>query len=316
MTGDLVDPRKEFGKAVTEAAAENPDVVVFSADSGKSSGFADFIRLYPERYFECGIMEQGVVGMAAGMATAGKIPIFCAIAPFVSERPYEMIRNDVGYMRQNVKLVGRNCGMTYSDLGSTHQGLDDFGLMRLIPEMVILAPQDAGEIREAVKAMIAYKGPVYMRIGNPKIPQLFDDRPFEIGKGTVLQEGEDVTIISTGSSTKSVLEALPLLKESGVSAQVIGMPTILPLDEKLVCSAAKSTGRVVTVEEHYVDGGLGSVVAETLCGMEHVTVKRIGMPMGYAKTSGSYEELLTYYHLDAVGIAESVCKYLAEVNED
>lgn len=132
MIGELFDPRKEFGKTVTEVAAENNNVVVFSADSGKSSGFADFIQKYPERYFECGIMEQGVVGMAAGMATTGKIPVFCAIAPFVSARPYEMIRNDIGYMRQNVKLVGRNCGMTYSDLGSTHQSLDDFGLMRLI----------------------------------------------------------------------------------------------------------------------------------------------------------------------------------------
>lgn len=313
MIGDLADPRREFGKAVTEAAAENDNIVVFSADSGKSSGFADFIEKYPERYFECGIMEQGVVGMAAGMATAGKIPVFCAIAPFVSGRPYEMIRNDIGYMRQNVKLVGRNCGMTYSDLGSTHQGLDDFGLMRLIPGMVILSPQDPGEIREAVKAMISYEGPVYMRFGNPKIPQLFDERPFEIGKGYVLQEGEDVSIISTGSATKYVLEALPLLKETGIRAHVIGMPTIHPLDETLVRSAAMKTGKVVTVEEHYVDGGLGTAVAETLCELKNITVKRIGMPMGYAKTSGSYEELLAYYHLDASGIAKSVCEYLEQI---
>lgn len=178
MIGELFDPRKEFGKAVTEAAASNPDVVVFSADSGKSSGFGEFMKKYPERYFECGIMEQGVVGAAAGMATTGKIPVFCAIAPFVTCRPYEMIRNDIGYMRQNVKLVGRNCGITYSDLGSTHQSLDDFGLMRLIPGITILAPSDPGEIQEAVKAMLAYKGPVYMRIGNPKIPQIFEQEPF------------------------------------------------------------------------------------------------------------------------------------------
>ena len=312
MTGDLVNPRKEFGKAVTKAAAENQGIVVLSADSGKSSGFADFISKYPERYFECGIMEQGIVGIASGMATAGKIPVFCAIAPFVTGRPYEMIRNDIGYMRQNVKLVGRNCGMTYSDLGSTHQGLDDFGLMRLIPGMTILAPQDPGEIREGVKAMLQHKGPVYMRIGNPGIPQLFRDRPFEIGKGDVIQEGEDVTIISTGSATKSVLEALPLLRKKGISAQVIGMPTICPLDETLVCQAARKTGKIMTVEEHYVNGGLGTAVAEALSGFKNVTVKRMGIPMEYAKTSGSYEELLTYYHLDFEGIAERVCKYMEE----
>lgn len=310
MIGELFDPRKEFGKAVTEVAAENENVVVFSADSGKSSGFGDFIQRYPDRYFECGIMEQGVVGMAAGMATTGKIPIFCAIAPFVSARPYEMIRNDIGYMKQNVKLVGRNCGMTYSDLGSTHQSLDDFGLMRLIPGITILAPQDPVEIHEAVKAMIEHKGPVYMRIGNPKIPQIFERRPFEIGKGTILQEGNDVTVISTGSTTKSVLEALPLLEKKGISVQVIGMPTVFPLDKKLVRDSAQKTRKVVTVEEHYVNGGLGSIVADELCEMADVTVKRIGMPMGYAKTSGDYEELLAYYKLDAAGIAESICKYL------
>lgn len=305
MIGELFDPRKEFGKAVTEIAAENKDVVVFSADSGKSSGFGDFIKKYPNRYFECGIMEQGVVGMAAGIAATGKIPVFCAIAPFVTGRPYEMIRNDVGYMRQNVKLVGRNCGMTYSDLGSTHQSLDDFGLMRLIPGMTILAPQDPIEIQEASKAMIAHNGPVYMRIGNPKIPQLFERKPFIIGKGEILKEGTDVTIITTGSSTRSALEALPVLEEKGISAELIGMPTVLPLDRELVRASAAKTGKVITVEEHYIQGGLGSLVAEELSDMEHTVLKRLAMPMDYAKTCGNYEKLLQYYHLDSQGIVET-----------
>lgn len=305
MIGELFDPRKEFGKAVTEIAAENKDVVVFSADSGKSSGFGDFIKKYPNRYFECGIMEQGVVGMAAGIAATGKIPVFCAIAPFVTGRPYEMIRNDVGYMRQNVKLVGRNCGMTYSDLGSTHQSLDDFGLMRLIPGMAILAPQDPIEIQEASKAMIAHNGPVYMRIGNPKIPQLFERKPFIIGKGEILKEGTDVTIITTGSSTRSALEALPVLEEKGISAELIGMPTVLPLDRELVRASAAKTGKVITVEEHYIQGGLGSLVAEELSDMEHTVLKRLAMPMDYAKTCGNYEKLLQYYHLDSQGIVET-----------
>ncbi len=310
MIGELFDPRKEFGMAVTEAAASNPDVVVFSADSGKSSGFGEFMKKYPERYFECGIMEQGVVGAAAGMATTGKIPVFCAIAPFVTCRPYEMIRNDIGYMRQNVKLVGRNCGITYSDLGSTHQSLDDFGLMRLIPGITILAPSDPGEIQEAVKAMLAYKGPVYMRIGNPKIPQIFEQEPFVIGKGKLLREGMDVTIVTTGSTTGSALKAVLELEALGVSAELIGMPTVVPLDRELVRRSAAKTGRVITVEEHYVCGGLGSLVTEELSDLANVMVKRMGLPLDYAKTSGDYEELLAYYQLDHNGIVNGVKEFL------
>ena len=309
MIGDMIDPRKAFGKAVTELAAYNEKIVVFSADSGKSSGFADFIAKYPERYFECGIMEQGVVGMAAGMATAGYIPVFCAIAPFVTGRPYEMVRNDTGYMRQNVKIVGRNCGMTYSDLGATHQSLDDFGLMRLIPGMTILAPQDPAEIEEAVKAMVEHVGPVYMRIGNPKIPQLFERRPFEIGRGTVLRDGTDLTIISTGSATRDVIDAVPLLENAGINAAVIGLPTVMPLDAELIRSYAAKTGKIVTVEEHYVNGGMGSIVTEELSDMAGVTVKRLGMPNGYAVTCADYRALLAYYKLDAAGIAESVKEF-------
>lgn len=310
MIGEWMDPRKEFGKAVTELAAENEDIVVFSADSGKSSGFGDFIKKYPERYYECGIMEQGVVGMASGMATAGKIPIFCAIAPFVTCRPYEMVRNDMGYMRQNVKIVGRNCGFTYSDLGATHQSLDDFGLMGLIPGMVVLAPQDPTEIRQAVKAMIAHDGPVYMRIGNPKIPVLFEEKPFEIGKGNLLKEGTDLTVVTTGSVTGAAMEAGKLLEAEGIFAELIGMPTVCPLDEELIRTSALKTGIVLTVEEHYVEGGFGTMVTDLLSGLSGVRVKRHGVPKEYAAT-GSYEELLDYYKLDARGIAEVVRGLLA-----
>jgi transketolase len=311
MIGDFVDPRKVFGAAVTKIAAENENIVVFSADSGKSSGFADFVERYPERYFECGIMEQGVTGMAAGMATTGKIPVFCAIAPFVTARPYEMVRNDVGYMRQNVKIVGRNCGITYSDLGSTHQSLDDFGLMGLIPGMVVLAPQDPMEIDEAVKAMITYQGPVYMRIGNPKIPELFERKPFVIGKGQLLREGSEVTLISTGSTTLDAIQAAEILANQGISVQLLGMPTVKPLDVELVRTAAEKTGKIVTVEEHYVNNGLGTLVTEAVSDMKNVVVKRLGMPQEYAKTSGDYRELVAYYHLDGKGIAESVGEFLS-----
>lgn len=306
MIGELFDPRKEFGRAVTEEAYSNKDIVVFSADSGKSSGFGEFMKMFPERYFECGIMEQGVVGMAAGMSTAGKIPVFCAIAPFVTARPYEMVRNDIGYMRQNVKIVGRNCGITYSDLGATHQSLDDIAIMRMIPGMTILAPQDPAEIRQAVKAMIAHKGPVYMRIGNPKIPQLFEEKPFVIGKGELLIDGDDVTIVSTGATTGEAVNAVHTLAEKGIHAQLLAMPTVWPVDRELLLRSAEKTRRVVTVEEHYAEGGLGTIVCEQLSEIPDVTVHRIGIPKEYAMTSSDYRELLAYYHLDGAGIAETV----------
>ncbi len=305
MLGVMKDPRKEFGKAVTELAEENKDIVVFSADSGKSSGFGEFAERYPQRYFECGIMEQGVVGMAAGMALTGKIPVFCAIAPFVTARPFEMFRNDLGYMRQNVKIVGRNCGITYSDLGATHHSLDDFALVRMIPGVMILAPQDPGEIRGAVKAMIEYEGPVYMRIGNPKIPMLFEEKEFVPGKGNVLKEGTDVTVITTGSCTENVLKAVQILENRHISVQVVGMPTVVPADRELILESAAKTGKIVTVEEHYVNGGLGSIVSEICSEQMPVPIKRLGIPHWYA-TSGPYEQILEYYKLDPKGIAGSI----------
>lgn len=303
--GETYDPRKEFGKAVTEIAMENDAVVLLSADSGKSSGFGTFMEACPQRYFECGIMEQYAIGMASGMATAGNIPVFCAIAPFVTCRPYEMFRNDLGYMRQNVKVVGRNSGITYSDLGATHQSLEDFAIIRMIPGVVVLAPQDPAEIRAAVKAMIDYEGPVYMRIGNPKIPVLFEEKPFTIGKGQQLNAGADITLISTGSMTGPALEAVKQLEAQGISVDHLGMPTVCPLDTELVRALAAKTHKVYTVEEHYVDGGLGNLVTECLSDMADTTVQRLGIPKGYA-TSGEYQEILSYYGLDAEGITRRI----------
>lgn len=309
MIGEYLDPRKEFGKAVTELAKENDKIVVLSADSGKSSGFGDFMKMYPDRYFECGIMEQGVIGVASGLATTGKIPVFCAIAPFVTARPFEMFRNDIGYMKQNVKVVGRNCGISYSDLGATHHSLEDFAIIRMIPGVVVLAPQDPVEIREAVKAMIRHEGPVYMRIGNSKIPTLFEEAPFEIGKGRIIRDGDDVTIISTGSTTKAAIEAADNLAGRGISVRLIGMPTVFPIDEELVIESAKKTKGIITVEEHYRDGGLGTIVLETLSARYPTRVERLGIPKTYA-SSGPYDELLAYYGLDAKGIEESTINFL------
>lgn len=309
MNGELSDPRKEFGRAVTELAQRNPGIVVISADSGKSSGFGEFMKRYPDRYFEVGIMEQAAVGISAGLATTGKIPIFCAIAPFVSVRPFEMLRNDLGYMHQNVKIVGRNCGFTYSDLGATHHSLEDFAIIRMIPGMVVLAPQDASEIRSAVRAMVEYDGPVYMRIGNPEIPALFEDKPFVIGQGTVLREGKDLTMISTGSVTQAVLEVAKSLEERGIQVQVIGLPTVCPIDRELILKAAGKTGRIMTVEEHYADGGMGTMVSEICASECPIPVKRLGVPKVYA-TTGSYKELLEFYGLDKAGIEKEALRFL------
>ncbi|MDO4567269.1 MAG: transketolase C-terminal domain-containing protein [Oscillospiraceae bacterium] len=303
--GEMLDPRKTFGAAVTEIALKNKDIVVLSADSGKSSGFGDFMKAAPERYYELGIMEQGATGIAAGLATAGKIPVFCAIAPFVSARNYEMFRNDIGYMRQNVKIVGRNSGISYSDLGSTHHSLDDFAIIGMIPGVSIIAPQDPGEIRSAAAAMLEHEGPVYMRIGNNKIPCLFEEEPFIIGKGRLINEGEDITLISTGSLTGAAMGALELLRAKGIAAELLGLPTVCPLDRELILASVRKTGRVVTIEEHYIHGGLGAAVCELLCEEHPVPVLRLGVPHDYA-TSGPYDEVLSYYGLDAAGIAASV----------
>lgn len=312
MATEMRDPRKTFGKAVTDLAALNHEIVVLSADSGKSSGFGEFIEKFPERYFECGIMEQSVVGAASGLATTGKTPIFCAIAPFVTVRPYEMVRNDLGYMRQNVKIVGRNSGISYSDLGATHHSLEDFAIMSMIPGMVVLAPQDPGEIESAVKAMVEHQGPVYMRIGNAEIPCLFEPKEFVIGKGSLIREGKDVTIISTGSITGEVIKAAETLQNLGISAEVIGMPTISPLDQDIILESAIKTGRVITVEEHYVKGGLGSAVLEIIVGNQvNCAIKRLGIPHDYA-ANGDYDDLLEYYRLNARGIAEEIDNFIQE----
>lgn len=312
MIGEKKDPRKEFGAAVAALAENDERIVVLSADSGGSSGFKDFAKAHPDRYYEFGIMEQGVTGIASGLATTGKIPVFCAIAPFVTCRNFEMFRNDLGYMKQNVKICGRNGGFTYSDLGATHHSLEDYAIIRMIPGAVVLAPQSPMDIRGAVKAMMEYEGPVYMRIGNPAIPEIYEEeQEFVIGKGTILREGTDLAIISTGSATADTLEAADKLAEKGISVRVIGMPTVCPVDEELITETAKKFGRIMTVEEHYYHGGLGTMVAEVCAEKCPVPVKMHGVPKTYA-TSGPYDELKAYYKLDAAGIAEVAAEFIGK----
>ncbi len=307
---EMKDPRKTYGEAVIEAAEKNPDVVVLSADSSSGSGLGAFPSRFPERHFEFGIMEQGVIGYASGLATTGKIPVFAAIAPFVTARPFEMFRNDLGYMDQNVKVVGRCAGLTYDQLGSTHHSIDDVAIIRTIPGVTIINPGDPVTIKKAVHAMIEHIGPCYLKIGSPKMPVLYpEDIEFRLGKGIVMHEGRDVTLIGTGTVLSKAVGAAKLLEEAGISVRLIDIHTIKPLDRDLILTAARETGRIVTVEEHFVAGGLGSAVAE-LCSQEHpVKMKMIGLPDQYA-SNGPYEELLGKYGLQSDQICETIIKFL------
>ena len=266
-----------------------------------------FKKSFPERHIEFGIMEQGIIGYASGLASVGWIPFFAAIAPFVTARPFEMFRNDLGYMNQNVKVVGRNAGLTYSDLGATHQSLDDVAILRTIPGVTIICPGDPVEIQRAVEAAVKHQGPMYIRIGAQPIPILHsEDVAFELGKGIQLTGGQDVTIISTGTALWRAYDAVEILKNKGISARLISMHTIKPIDKDIVCKVARETPAIVTVEEHYLIGGLGSAVAEVLTGEElNVPLKMIGVDDQYA-SNGPYDELLGLYGLLAPQIAGSV----------
>jgi transketolase len=307
---DLRDPRKTFGDALVEAAEKNQKIVALSADSSGGSGLTPFRERFPERHLEFGIMEQGIIGFSAGLATTGKIPFVVAIAPFVTARPFEMFRNDLGYMRQNVKVVGRCAGLTYSDLGATHQSLDDIAIIRTIPGVTVLNPGDPVDIVKAVHAAVAHVGPVYIKLGSPKMPVLMDENyPFQIGKGVVMQEGSDVTIIGTGTVLSKAAEAARILKEKGFQPRLINMHTVKPLDRELVLKAAAETGKIVTVEEGYLAGGFGSCVAELVATEYPVPMKMIGIDDLFCDT-GPYEELLSQYGLQGEQIAETVEKFL------
>ena len=310
MINEPKDPRKTFGEAVIEVAGNNPDVVVLSADSSSGSGLGDFLKKFPERHFEFGIMEQGVIGFASGLATTGKIPVFAAIAPFVTARPYEMFRNDLGYMNQNVKVVGRCAGLTYDQLGATHHSIDDVAIIRTIPGVTILNPGDPVTIRKAVHAMIKLTGPCYMKIGSPKMPVLYpEDVDFTIGKGIVMKEGTDVALIGTGTVLSKAVEAARLLEQEGISVRLIDMHTVKPLDRELILSTAREIGKIVTIEEHFVAGGLGSAISE-ICSQEYpVKIKMIGIGDHFA-SNGPYEELLRQHGLQPDQIFETTMKFL------
>lgn len=307
---DFKDPRKTFGEALLREAEQNPNIVALSADSSGGSGLGPFREKYPERHIEFGIMEQGILGYSCGLATTGKIPFVVAIAPFVTSRPFEMFRNDLGYMNQNVKVVGRSSGLTYSDLGATHQSVDDVAIVRTIPGVTVINPGDPLEIVKAVHAAVEHIGPVYIKIGSPPMPVLTNENdPFQIGRGIVMEAGSDITIVGTGTVLSKAYEATRILKNKGISPRLINLHTVKPLDRELVLEAAEETGKIVTVEEGYIACGLGSAIAEFLSVQRPTPMRMIGVDDQYAET-GPYEEVLAQHGLQGEQIAQTVEHFL------
>lgn len=302
--GEKTATREAYGKALAEFGADER-VIVLDADLSKSTKTDSFKKAYPERFINCGIAEGNMIATAAGMATCGKVVFASSFAMFAAGRAFEQIRNSVGYPHLNVKIGATHAGISVGEDGATHQCLEDIGLMRTIPGMVIINPADAVEARLAVKAAIDYDGPVYLRFGRLSVPTIFgEDYNFEIGKGVRVADGTDVTIIATGLMVPEALEAKKMLEADGISARVINIATIKPIDKDIIIKAAKETGAIVTAEEHNVNGGLGSAVAEVLVENMPVPMKRVGTQDVFGR-SGKPADLLKMYGLDAASIAEA-----------
>ena len=303
--------REGYGSMLKELGAEYPNLVVLDADLASATRTGVFAKAYPERHINCGIAEANMVGVAAGLATLGMVPFVSSFAMFAAGRAYEQIRNSVGYPHLNVKIGASHAGITVGEDGATHQCNEDIALMRSIPGMVVMCPADDVEAKAAVKAAIEYEGPVYMRFGRAACPVIHDPETFrfEIGKGTVVREGSDVTIVATGICVGSALEAAEKLAEEGISAEVINICTIKPLDEELIIASARKTGKVVTAEEHSVIGGLGSAVCDALCKSYPVPVLKIGVQDKFG-VSASAAVLVEKYGLDGNGMYQSIKEFL------
>ena len=305
--------RESFGEALTMLAETNPDIVVLDADLAEATKTCIFEKKYPERFIDCGIAESNMIGIAAGLATCGKIPFAASFAMFSAGRAFEQVRNSVGYPHLNVKIAGSHAGISTGEDGATHQCCEDIALMRTIPGMVVLNPADHYEMLAAVKAAAQHNGPVYIRLGRLAVESVNnnDDYKFEIGKGITLRQGEDITVIATGLMVGEALKAVDSLAAQGVHARLIDMHTIKPLDQELVRKAAKETGRIVTVEEHNIIGGLGEAVAACVAESCPVPVTRIGVNDVFGH-SGPAVDLLKEFGLCAENIEATVKKVLGK----
>ena len=304
---DKIATREAYGNALAELGALNKDVVVLDADLAEATKTISFKKKFPDRFFDCGIAENNMMSVAAGLATTGKIPFASTFAMFAAGRSFDQVRNSIGYPHLNVKICATHGGVSVGEDGATHQCCEDMALMRTIPGMVVMNPSDAIEARCAVEAAIKHNGPVYVRFGRLPV-SIINDNPeykFEIGKGVKLADGNDVTIVANGLMVERALEARELLREEGISASVINMHTVKPLDTQLLIAEAQQTGAIVTTEEHNVLGGLGSAVAEALSEVCPVPVIKHGVPDQFGK-SGAGKDLLEYFGLNAQGIVEKV----------
>ena len=303
--------RESYGNALKDLAEEFPNLVVLDADLAAATKTGIFKKAYPDRHIDCGIAECNMIGVAAGLSLAGKIPFVSSFAMFAAGRAYEQVRNSVGYPHLNVKIGATHAGISVGEDGATHQCNEDLALMRTIPGMVVMCPSDDIEAKAAVRAALEHEGPVYIRFGRAAVPVINDkpDYKFEIGKGTVVKEGKDVTIVATGICVDSAIGAAKKLAEDGIDAEVINICTIKPLDEEIILKSAKKTGKVVTVEEHSVIGGLGSAVCDCLCASLPTPVKKLGMQDIFGE-SGSASALIEKYGLDANGVYKSVKEFL------
>ena len=302
--------RESYGNALVELGAEHDNLIVLDADLAAATKTGVFKKAYPDRHIDCGIAECNMMGIAAGLSTTGIVPFASTFAMFAAGRAFEQVRNSIGYPHLNVKIGATHAGISVGEDGATHQCNEDIALMRTIPGMVILNPADDVEAKACVKAAYEYNGPVYLRFGRLAVP-VINDRPdykFELGKGVVLREGKDVTIVATGLCVSSALEAAEKLAADGIDAKIINIHTIKPLDEELIVAAAKETGKVVTVEEHSVIGGLGSAICDALAEKCPVPVKKIGVQDVFGE-SGPAVALLAKYKLDGEGVYEQVKEF-------
>ncbi len=305
--------RESFGEAVTELAAEDPNIVVLDADLAAATKTGIFKKAYPDRFFDCGIAESNMIGVAAGLAACGKIPFAASFAMFSAGRAFEQVRNSVGYPHLNVKIVGSHAGISVGEDGATHQCCEDIALMRTIPGMVILNPCDHYEMKAAVRAAAAYYGPCYVRLGRLAVESVNhnDDYRFELGRGITLREGTDITVAATGLMVQEAVKAADALKAEGISVEVLDIHTVKPLDEELILKSAEKTGRVVTVEEHNIIGGLGEAVCAVLSEKRPTPVTRIGVNDVFGH-SGPAVDLLKEFGLSAEHIAEVVREKLGK----
>lgn len=300
-----VATRDAYGKTLAKLGQSNKDIVVLDADLSKSTKTCDFAAAFPERFINVGIAEQNLIGISAGLAASGKIPVASTFAMFAAGRAFEIIRNSVCYPKLNVKICATHAGLTVGEDGASHQAIEDIAIMRALPNMTVISPADGVSTEALLKAALEYKGPVYMRLGRSAVPTLYsEDEKFELGKGKVLVEGTDVTIVATGIMVSEAVEAAKDLALNGISARVIDIHTIKPIDEELLIKAATETGAIVTVEEHNIVGGLGSAVSEVLSVNKPTKMAMVGVKDTFGE-SGSPGELLVKYGLTKAEIVKS-----------